>query len=170
MADQLGLFASPNSATFSPCQRYRYALRRVWGRGALVLWVMLNPSTADAQHDDATIRKCIRFSRAWGYGGLLVGNLYGWRSTDPAVLPEVAEPVGPDNDRHLVALASEAAIIVCAWGVNADPERAAFVVRLLQTTGKALHSVGRNADGSPCHPLYKPGHLRPMPFDGVLHG
>lgn len=165
---QLALFQSPNSAVLSPCRRYRYALRRVWGAGDLVVFCMLNPSTADAETDDATIRKITRFAKSWGFGGLLVGNLYGWRSTDPAALEEAPDPVGPENDAHLVKLADEAALIICAWGVNAEPERAAFVTRLLRASGKALHCLGRNENGTPCHPLFKPGHLKPILMEEAL--
>jgi hypothetical protein len=162
---QLGLFRTPNSAVFSTCGRYRYALKRAWGQGSMACWVLLNPSVADADSDDPTIRKITKFSRDWGFGGLSVGNLYGWRSTDPSVLPTIAEPIGPENDQHLIRLANEASLVILGWGVNAEPERAAFVVRLLQTTGKRLHCIGRNADSSFAHPLYKPGHLRPIPVE-----
>lgn len=165
MSKQLGLFASPNTAVFSPCQRYRYELRRWWGVGADIAWIMLNPSTATAETDDPTIRKITKFSKDWGFGGLLVGNLYAWRATDPDVLPTIEEPVGIDNDRHLIRIADEALVIMCAWGTNADPDRAAHVIRLLKATGKPLHCLGRNTDGSPCHPLYKPGHLKPIPLE-----
>ena len=118
------------TAILSPCGRYRYRLERDLGaltatRGA-VAFIMLNPSTADATTDDPTIRRCIGYARAWGYARLIVGNAYAWRSTDPAGLWTAGPgPVGPDNDQHLEQIARDAEPVVCAWGANIKPDRAA---------------------------------------------
>ncbi len=94
------------SAVLSECARYRYRLDRAWERDdhglGTVTWVMLNPSTADADVDDPTIRRCIGFSKAWGYNALTVVNLFAWRATSPRDLCAVEDPVGPDNEAHLI--------------------------------------------------------------------
>lgn len=121
------------SAVISPCERYRYALHRRWQIGnSSVLWVMLNPSTADADIDDPTIRRCLVFSQAWSFDHLMVGNLYALRSTQPAALWTADDPVGPENDAHLRAMAKGAAQIICAWGANAKQSRADAVIALLR--------------------------------------
>jgi len=97
-------------ATISPCQRYRYELGRRWGDGAMLTWVMLNPSTADAGEDDPTIRRCAQFSQDYGFHGLVVRNLFAYRATNPKELARVEDSVGSDNDVPLLDK------IVFAWG------------------------------------------------------
>ena len=107
-------------ATFSADRRYRYRLWREWDRSrAVVAFVMLNPSTADASRDDPTIRRCIGFARAWGFGGVEVANLFALRATDPRHLRGVPDPVGPRNARSLKLALAHASLVVVAWG--ADP-------------------------------------------------
>lgn len=147
-------------ATFSPCQQYRYSLRRCWNRALpLVLFVGLNPSTADAQRDDPTIRRCIQFARSWGYGGVLVGNVYAYRATDGRVLSTLPDPVGQDNDCWLQRLGQEAAVAIAAWGNRGAP-RATPVRALLPT----WHYLRLNRSGQPTHPLYLPAQLTPRPW------
>ena len=145
------------AALFSPDGLYRYELRRIWDPARiLVLFVMLNPSTANAQHDDPTIRRCLGFAREWGYGGLLVGNLFGLRATDPRMLQESADPVGPDNDFHLDALMAKADLAVMAWGARGDLKRVEVVKGLLRRHRMAACSLGTTKAGQPRHPLYVP--------------
>src|SRR5581483_4090035 len=87
---------------------------QVWDRS--VLWVMLNPSTADANEDDNTIGRCVSFSDSWGYSGILVANLYAYRATDPKTLKAAADPIGPENYRYIRALSERAALVVVGWG------------------------------------------------------
>jgi hypothetical protein len=150
------------AAVISDCERYRYALHRRWQIGGRsVLWVMLNPSTADAEIDDPTIRRCIGFSQAWGFDSLMVGNLYALRSTQPAALWTANDPVGPDNDAHLRAMAKEAEQIVCAWGANAKAARADVVIALLREYGP-VSALRMTKGGAPSHPLYLSGNLTPQ--------
>lgn len=106
------------AAVFSPCGVYRYRLERAIAPQLerVVAFVMLNPSTATEHVDDPTIRRCIGFARSWDAGRLVIGNLFALRATDPRVMKAHAEPVGPDNDQHLLAIAREAHLVVCAWG------------------------------------------------------
>lgn len=149
------------------CEVYRYELRRTWdATQGLVCWVMLNPSTANADEDDATIRRCMAFARDWGYGGIVVRNLFALRATDPRELRRHPHPIGPRNDRYLLARPTSVAVTVAAWG--ADPaawNRTEAVRFLMATTGTELWCLGTNRDGSPKHPLYikSATHLVPYP-------
>ena len=114
MTPAAGVFGS---AVLSDDARYRYRLTRTWpGSGGAVLLVGLNPSTADAHVDDATVRRMVGFARRWGHRELLVGNLYALRATDPRELRQAADPIGPDNVEHLDAMAARAERVVAAWG------------------------------------------------------
>jgi hypothetical protein len=150
------------SALFSPCGRYRYLLGRRWGAGRTVLWIMLNPSTADDQRDDPTIRRCIGFSRAWGFGAMRAVNLYALRATDPADLRAHPEPVGPDTDRHIARAAAGANIIVAAWG--AFPLAKARAAPVLDLIARPVRCLGLTASGAPRHPLYVPRTAQPRAF------
>lgn len=154
---------------------YRYTLRRTLGLGAwqsvyepALLWIMLNPSTADATLDDPTIRRVIDFTKRLGFGQLTVVNLYAARATKPVYLWAMDDPVGPGNDK---AIADEAwtavcdgAPIVAAWGVLARPERVAEVLALPHVADR-LHCLGVTKHGHPRHPLYLPrtATLTPWP-------
>jgi hypothetical protein len=158
-------------AVLSECGRYRYRLWRHWGDGdARVCFLMLNPSTADANVDDQTIRKCIGFARQWGqqscnpvYGAIDVVNLFAWRSTDPKGLLDVADPVGPDNDATIRLVLANAQRIVYAWGRHSPRVRALVSGRLAHLAwvgrtmpGFEIVTLGRCADGSPRHPVMLP--------------
>lgn len=148
------------SATVSPCGVYRYDLTRRWGDGRLALWVMLNPSTADAQQDDPTIRRCRGFSAAWGCGGLVVVNLFAYRATSPAALAGAANPIGPDNPRTIREWLGHRDVdrVVAAWGASwlrAGHARL-HVERWAIDTGRDVMCLGRTKAGHPRHPLYVP--------------
>lgn len=139
---------------------YRYWLRRdlplTLERSATkpqtCTFIMLNPSTADAESDDPTIRRCIGFADSLGCNGLEVVNLYAYRATDPTELLNVTEPEGPDNDIHLRVALDKPGPIIAAWGACAPPSR---VAKLLDMAGAdSLQCLGINKDGSPRHPLY----------------
>lgn len=150
------------SAVLSRCGRYRYALRRVWDDARpLVLFIGLNPSTADGTRDDNTSRVCIHYAKRWGFGGLLLGNLFAWRATDPAALRAVPDPVGPRNDARLQALQDAAVLVVCAWG-DAGGYRGRDQQVLARL--KAPHCLVKLASGRPGHPLYKRADLKPVPL------
>lgn len=140
------------NAVFSRCRKYRYVLRRSWQLDLpQVLFVALNPSTADESTDDATVRRCVGFGRDWGFGGIVIANLFAYRSSDPAALRTAKNPVGPKNDRWLESLSGEAGITVAAWGAHGNLNgRAEIVLPKL----KNVHVLGRTQGGDPRHPLY----------------
>jgi hypothetical protein len=150
------------TATFSSCRTYRYALTRTWDSSLpLAAFVMLNPSTADAFVEDATIRRCKSFARSWRAGGLLVLNAFALRSTDPKALYGHPDPVGPDNDAVIAEAFSvngpNVGSVVCAWGVHgALSGRAGHVDGLLRGRGVTPVCLGTTKDGHPRHPLYVP--------------
>ena len=158
--------AMTGGAIFSRCHRYRYALWRNWSRPAhappsYALFVALNPSTANATHDDPTIRRCIGYARAWGCDGVYVVNLFAYCATEPRVLRAQPEPVGIRNDHYLRKLARGAHIIVAAWGVHGTHLGRDRQVRALLPP---LHCLRLTRAGHPAHPLYLPGGLLPVPL------
>ncbi|MDP2141346.1 MAG: DUF1643 domain-containing protein [Gammaproteobacteria bacterium] len=147
-----------NSAIIASCQQYRYALTRA-PLAAVVsnppaVFIMLNPSTADATQDDPTIRRCRGFASSWGANGIVVVNLYGLRATDPAALWQHPDPVGPENDEWIRRFALEAKSVVCAWGTNARADRVKTVTSMLIDAGVHLLCLGVTKHGAPRHPLY----------------
>jgi hypothetical protein len=154
------------TAVFSPCRQWRYQLSRIW-RADLepVIWVMLNPSTADETKDDPTIRRVIGFSMNWGYGGAIIYNLFAWRSPHPTFLRKTPDPVGPENDQHLVAIA-ENRLVICAWGNDGQLYgRSRAVLPLLahcrlECLGTSKHT------GEPKHPLYLRATMPRIPWRG----
>jgi hypothetical protein len=138
-------------------QEYRTRLWREWehGAGSLCL-TMLNPSTADANVLDPTVRRGVGFAVRWGFARLDVANLFGLRSTDPSALRKHKDPVG-QIDVALVAYAAEATMVVCAWGIHGRiGGRDARVIELFQKAGIEMWCFGINDDGTPVHPLYLP--------------
>src|SRR5690348_9608350 len=105
-----------SGAVLSPCRNYRFALWRRRDDGPQVLFILLNPSTADESTDDPTVRRCIGFARAWGFGTVAIGNLFASRTRSPALLAEFSDPVGPGNGDWLVRLRDESSLTVAAWG------------------------------------------------------
>jgi hypothetical protein len=152
------------SAVISACGKFRYRLWRYWDEAKPpMVFVMLNPSTADAHNDDPTIRKCIGFAKRYGYGGIEILNLYAYRATKPADLKAAGYLVGPDNDKHFQAVINSQMESgrnnnwICAWGANARGlSRQTEVSELLRVNGirpRALHFTN---DGIPAHPLMLP--------------
>lgn len=144
---------------------YRYRLVREWDTSLpAVMFVMMNPSTADPVYDDPTVAKCRRYAEDWGYGSLLVGNTFAYRATDQKRLLAASDPIGPDNDTHLQDMANRASLLVFAYGKPHRSLRARgpAVARLLsQNSARTLHVLQLCADGTPSHPLYLRGSLKP---------
>lgn len=149
-------------AILSKGEKYRYALERKWDHDKKTLmWVMLNPSTADALTDDATIRRCVGFAERWGYGAITVGNLYAYRATFPRDLWARAaagkEIVGKANDHWLQRMAIAADTIVVAWGSHAPRPRAAEVFTKIVGMGPdKVYCLGKTVTEQPVHPVRQP--------------
>lgn len=163
------------AAAFSACGGYRWWLSRVWGPGPIGLVVMVNPSTASDVADDDTIANLIKRAKGWGWGGFLVVNLFAMVTPHPADLKKAADPVGAENDatieREVIVRCAAGGCVVVAWGCsvdfNASRARAAFrgrdAVVLARLRALApVYCIGRNADGSPTHPIARGVHLVPM--------
>jgi hypothetical protein len=138
---------------------YRYQLSRIWDETKpRILFVMLNPSTADAEHDDPTIRRVINFAKSWGYGGVHVGNLYAFRSTDPKMLKTACDPVGTENVQHVQRLVQDVDRVVYAWGNDAsEPD-------WLRALVSEPYCIDVSKKGIPKHPLYLKAELKPQVF------
>lgn len=150
-----------------PSDCYRYRLTRTWDvEKPHAMFVMMNPSTADPLVDDPTVAKCGRFARAWQYGGIFVGNTFAYRATDQKRLMKVPDPVGPENDAHLIEMAKEAAIVVFAYGqpcrATLRPRGLALARLLMKEAGVTPHTLRLAKNGTPWHPLYLPETLKPV--------
>jgi hypothetical protein len=147
----------PPSAVISTDQLYRYWLTRQWSDAPPLVWVMLNPSTADALKDDPTIKICMGRARRGNFGGIIVVNAYGLRETFPDVMLRHPGRVGPDNDQHvrraLWRAARRGGAVLCAWGGNIEPERAAAIYAILREEKVSPLCLGVTKEGQPKHPL-----------------
>ena len=154
---------------------YRYVLWREWGmlNHHYACFIGLNGSTADETHDDPTIRRCVGFTKAWGFGALAMVNLFAFRTLDPKVLKAQSDPVGIANDSFLVDVTARAGIVIAAWGVHGTHRgRDREVVRLLTGPNNpkpaALYCLGHTKDGHPKHPLYLPKTTVPHIYQGGI--
>ena len=139
-------------AIFSSCRKYRYALWRNWNESIpRVLIIGLNPSTADENNDDPTILRCMSFAKSWGYGGISVGNLFACCAKLPSVMKSYDDPRGKVNDIWISKLASEATMVVAAWGNDGKYLNRS---REIQRTISNLYCIKINKTGEPAHPLY----------------
>lgn len=137
---------------------YRYLLWREWqSKGAgTALFIMLNPSTADARADDPTIRRCVSFAKGWGYNRLEVVNLFALRTSDPKVMKAHESPMGPRNAEVILDRANAAGVIVCAWGTHGTHLGQDEFLKSRLLPQHALHALHLTAQGHPGHPLYLP--------------
>jgi hypothetical protein len=143
-------------AVISDCGKYRYLLRRTWDHGKpRALIIMLNPSTADAEVDDPTIRSCARLTRELGYGSFEVINLFGLRAPDPAELEKSVDPIGARNADVGDAAINRCDIVICAWGAHpmARP-RGDTMISWVKGWKPAAYCFGITKNGAPKHPLY----------------
>lgn len=157
-------------AVISSDGKYRYQLLRKWDdRLPLILFIMLNPSTADADIDDPTIRRCIEFAKSWGFGGLMVGNLYAYRATDPKQLknsPEISDTavwLREINEKHIRIMEQKCDMVIFAWGTD----KHAFDWHVLKYKQLFPHAkaITISKHHKPCHPLYLKKTLIPIPFN-----
>jgi len=149
-------------ASFSTCRNYRYSLSRIWDKQKKhVLFIGLNPSTADEEVDDPTVRRCLNYAKNWGYGGFRMVNLFAYRTTFPSNLKQVKYPVGKDNDKYIIKLSKKADITIAAWGNNGNLySRDKQVLSLVSN----LMCLKVNKSGQPAHPLYLKKDLKLTKF------
>jgi len=153
-----------SEAEVSACGVYRYSLTRRLSMGdRVILFVGLNPSTADAVRDDPTIRREIGYARRWGFDWYLKGNLYAYRSTDPRVLEDVDDAVGPRNVAAMLELMARAEMVLCAWGRHPLTSTAKALANTVSRDPRSRY-LSLNKDGSPGHTLYLKASLSPQPF------
>lgn len=183
-------------ASISQCGKYRYSLWREWrGTGTDKNWlwlggkdpsgerygmpkncvfVMLNPSTADGEQDDPTIRRCVGFAKSWGFDRLVVVNLFAFRATDPAALLALKhsdDPVGVENQERIRKVLHNAGLIVCAWGADGchlgQDETMLGWIAEDNLSNAPVCALGLTKHGHPRHPLYAPGNSELIPFNGA---
>ncbi len=157
---------APSTAVYSDCERYRYSLTREWNpRGSRLLYIMLNPSTANEVQNDPTVERCERRARHLGFGAFQVTNIFAWRATDPRDLKKAKEPIGPQNDQTLIDAADWADQIIAAWGAHGSHlGRGPVVGELLRKLGHDLYHLGLSKHGHPRHPLYVAYAQEPEPW------
>lgn len=141
-------------AIFDSTKKYRYLLTREWNTNLpRLLYIMLNPSTADHETDDQTLKQCIFFAKKFEYGSLEVVNLFALISTDPEYIREHSDPIGINNDKYILEAATRANTIVVAWGekhfIN---QRHNKVAKMLMNRGHDLYCLGIAKSGHPRHP------------------
>ncbi len=159
-----------SEAVYSPCERYRYSLTRVWNPTAdRILFVMLNPSKATELANDATVERCERRARRLGYGAMRVCNIFAWRETHPDRLKKALHPVGPLNGAVLAQAAEWADRILCAWGAHGDHRgQGSRVAGLLARGNAPLLALGQTKSGHPRHPLYIGYDTSPVPWAAAI--
>jgi len=129
----------------------------------VVAFLGLNPSTADETQDDPTVRRCLGYAKQWGYGRMVMLNIFAFRATDPRVMKAAPDPVGPENDRYLLEASRRAHLVVAAWGNHgAFRGRSKRVVEMLRQAGVELRCLKLTGQGEPGHPLYLPKNLQPV--------
>ena len=151
-----------SGAILSKNRHYRYALWRIWDeRKPWVLFIGLNPSTADESHDDNTLKKCIHYASQWGYGGVYMANLFAVRATKPSVMKQHRSLIGSANDDHLDDLYNRAGIVVAAWGNDGVYQNRSAAIK---DKYSSLYCMKVNKSGEPGHPLYLTNDASCFPF------
>lgn len=153
------------SAEVSECGKFRWWLQRRWDNGPLVCFVMLNPSTADAEKDDPTIRRCIGYAKAWGFGAMSVRNLYAYRATKPADMKKamkVMDVTGGERGLSELRASISADLVIAAWGTHVSEGAAKRFVEL--TAPSPIWCLRKTPQGIPVHPLMQPADLKPQPY------
>lgn len=165
----MNTLAIGTDAIISDCGRYRYTLSRTWDEHAEPLvFCMLNPSTADASQDDPTIRRCIGFAKANGYGGIIVVNLFAFRATDPKKIPlELVVAMGPNNVMHMRE-AAKGRDVVAAWGAHPLKTVTHPALQLLGAYANRILCLGHTKAGAPRHPLYVAASHPLVPYSDDL--
>lgn len=156
-----GLLPDPHECVFSPDRKHRYVLKKGTPEKGSVLWIMLNPSTADEQKLDPTLKRCWHFTTYWGYSQMVICNLFAFRSPHPKVMQEAEDPIGPENDDFIQSYALSAKTIMVAWGTGGHFMERASIVTSRLTRDHDLFCLGLTQFGDPKHPLARGKHRVP---------
>ena len=150
-----------NTAKLSECRKYRFALWRTWDESKpYVMFVGLNPSTADETTNDPTLTRCINYAKSWGFG-VCMANIFAYRATKPIDMKAATDPIGAENNDWLVELSNDAGMVVAAWGNDGSYlGRSKQIEELLPN----LHCLKLNKSGEPAHPLYQKSDIEPVPM------
>ena len=151
------------SCKFSKSKLYRYSLRRTWALGSRkqVLFIGLNPSSADSESDDPTIRRCVQFASSWGFNSLEMVNLFAFRATYPKDLFGDMDPVGLHNDGWIRKAHQRSSLTIACWGSSGlFKNRAEIVMNSIDN----LFCIKKNKDETPSHPLYLNSKITPRPY------
>jgi hypothetical protein len=152
-------------ADFSPCRVWRYSLWRIWEESKpVVSFIGLNPSTADEVKNDPTVKRCINYAHAWGYGGMYMLNIFGYRATDPKDMKAVRDPVGPEFMDYFLHYVDCSQLIVAAWGTHGAYRNRGNQIIETVTKRAPLHCLRVTKNGFPNHPLYLGKDLQPILF------
>lgn len=150
-------------ANISKDKIYRYTLSRTWdSTKPTVLFIGLNPSIADENIDDPTITRCINFAKDWGYGTLLMANLFAFRSTYPKEIYLIDNPIGKDNDYYILECVKQSDLIIACWGNNGTHMDREKIIKELVPN---LYCLQKNKNGTPHHPLRLSRDINPIPFN-----
>lgn len=149
-----------NTAKLSECRKYRFALWRTWDDlKPYVMFIGLNPSTADENTDDPTLTRCVNYAKSWGFGGVCMTNLFAFRATKPSDMKAAMDPIGVGNNDWLVNLANDSGLVVAAWGNDGSYLGRSKQVKALLSN---LHCLKLNKSGEPAHPLYQKANIQPI--------
>ncbi|PYG30538.1 DUF1643 domain-containing protein [Pelagimonas varians] len=147
-------------ALYSPCGAYRYGLQRIWSDGPELLYIMLNPSTATEEKNDATIERCQRRAKLLGFGAVRIANLFAYRATHPKDLRQAEDPEGPENAALLSRWSGAAGMTIAGWGTHgAFLGQGVGIAPYLE--GDVRH-LGLTKEGHPRHPLYVSYSMMPQ--------
>ena len=149
---------------FSENRIYRYTLWREWpllASHGRVMFIGLNPSTADEMRNDPTVSRCISFAKRWGFGGMCMANIFAFRATDPAMMLSAIDPVGPENDRYLRECFERCSTVIAAWGNHGEHLKRGDAVRQMFS---GMLCLGKTKSGHPKHPLYLNAKTIPYPL------
>lgn len=152
-------------AKYSEDEKYRYSLEIRWALGIPINFLLLNPSTATELANDPTVARCQTRAKMWGYGAVIITNIFAWRDTDPAAMKKAAEPIGVDNDFAIWEAWRVSDKTVCGWGGHGKHlGRDKYVREHLFGDHPNLWCLKQSADCQPWHPLYLPYSLEPIHF------
>lgn len=157
------------NSEFSSCLKYRWSLSRKWDNTKCVcVFIGLNPSTADETVNDPTVNRCMNYAMSWGYGSLIMLNLFAYRSTDPKKLYIIDNPIGHCNLSTIISFCKNADIVIAAWGkhgkhLHADTDTLSVLKNICD-----VYCLRINKDGTPIHPLYQKKTAKPILYRSML--